>query len=289
MNRLIPLLALGLLTACATVPTQTPRPETAWALTASGKLLRMNAGVPGKIEQSLTISGLANGEQLLGIDFRSTNEKLYGLASSGRLYTVDLGSGQATTVTAGNATLPAAGEWGVDFNPVVDRLRVVNHQGVNLRLHPDTGAQVDGDPAAEGVQQDARLAYADSDTAAGKVPSIAGAAYTYSKVSKTGTTNFAIDTAAAALVTQGTREGVQPAVGPNTGKLFTVGKLGMQPEGPLGFDISWKDNAAFASFRTAGQAAAGLYLIDLNTGAATLLGNIGSQETVIGLAIAPSW
>jgi hypothetical protein len=29
----------------------------------------------------------------------------------------------------------------------------------NLRLHPDTGAPVDGDPATPGVQPDARLAY----------------------------------------------------------------------------------------------------------------------------------
>ena len=31
-------------------------------------------------------------------------------------------------------------EFGVDFNPQVDRLRVVSNSGQNLRLHPDTGA-----------------------------------------------------------------------------------------------------------------------------------------------------
>ena len=289
MSRLVPLFACSLLAACATAPSQQPRSETAWVLTAGGKLLRMNAGVPGKIEQTLSISGLTAGERLLGIDFRSANEKLYGLTSGGRLYVIEPSNGQATAVAPMGVTLPVAGEWGLDFNPVVDRLRVVNYDGVNLRLHPDTGAQLDGDASAEGVQQDARLAYVDGDPSMGKKPAIAGAAYTYSKVSKTGTTNFAIDAAAATLVTQGTREGVQPAVGPNSGKLYTVGKLGAQPEGGVGFDISWKDNAAFAAFRTAGSRAPSLYLVDLNTGAARLIGEIASSEPVIGLAIAPSW
>ncbi|MEH6461889.1 DUF4394 domain-containing protein [Chitinimonas sp. JJ19] len=289
MNRLVPLFACSLLAACATVPSQQARPETAWVLTAGGKLLRLNAGVPGKIEQTLSISGLTAGERLVGIDFRSTNEKLYGLTSSGRLYVIEPSNGQATAVAATGVALPAAGEWGVDFNPVVDRVRVVNHDGVNLRLHPDTGAQLDGDATAEGVQQDARLAYVDGDPAMGQKPLIAGAAYTYSKVSKTGTTNFAIDAAAGTLVTQGTWEGVQPPVGPNSGKLYTVGKLGVQPEGGVGFDISWKDNAAFAAFRPVGSRAPNLYLVDLDTGAARLIGEIASKEPVIGLAIAPSW
>jgi len=112
MKRLVPLFACSLLAACATAPSQQARPETAWVLTAGGKLLRMNAGVPGKIEQTLSISGLAAGERLLGIDFRSTNEKLYGLSSGGRLYVIEPGNGQATAVAATGAALPAAEEWG---------------------------------------------------------------------------------------------------------------------------------------------------------------------------------
>ena len=51
--------------------------------------------------------------------------------------------------------LPAgATEWGFDFNPTVDRIRVVNDRGANLRLHPDTGAQVDGNADQPGLQPD---------------------------------------------------------------------------------------------------------------------------------------
>ena len=47
-----------------------------------------------------------------------------------------------------------ATEWGFDFNPTVDRIRVVNDAGFNLRLHPDTGVIVDSDPNQPGVQLD---------------------------------------------------------------------------------------------------------------------------------------
>src|SRR6185436_9082320 len=35
--------------------------------------------------------------------------------------------------------------YGFDFNPAVDRIRVVTDTGLNFRLNPNTGAPVDGD------------------------------------------------------------------------------------------------------------------------------------------------
>ena len=43
--------------------------------------------------------------------------------------------------------------FGVDFNPAADRVRVVSNLGQNLRLHPDTGAQVDGETCAQGCSR----------------------------------------------------------------------------------------------------------------------------------------
>lgn len=283
------LLALSclLLGACAsTAVAPTPRSETALLLTAGGQLLTVNAGVPGKIEKSVAVSGLAAGDKLIGIDMRSSNGKLYGLSAGGTLYTIDTATGAGTKVGTGKVTLPAGSDYGFDFNPVVDRIRVVSDGGSNLRVHPDTGNQVDADPAKEGVQGDGDLVYADGDAAAGQKGKIAGAAYTYSKTSKTATTNFAIDSARSALVTQGSREGVTPPVSPNTGKLFTVGELGVKLEGKVGFDISWKDNTAFATFKRAGASQAELWLIDLVTGRASSLGKIAGSDEIVGMAVA---
>ena len=49
-------------------------------------------------------------------------------------------------------------KFGVDFNPTADRLRVVSNTGLNLRLHRDTGAMVDGNRALDGAQPNATLA-----------------------------------------------------------------------------------------------------------------------------------
>ena len=115
--------------------------------------------------------------------------------------------------------------FGFDFNPAADRIRVVGGTD-NRRMHPDTGMVVDADAAAADVQLDGALAYATGDVNAGKAPVVVAAAYTNPDAdAATGTTNYAIDTAADALVTQGTKEGVTPAVSPNAGTLFTVGCL----------------------------------------------------------------
>ena len=65
--------------------------------------------------------------------------------------------------------------FGFDFNPAADRIRVVSNTGQNLRLHPDTGAVVDGDATVEGVQPDPSLRYAWGDVNARRRPDIAGA------------------------------------------------------------------------------------------------------------------
>ena len=95
-----------------------------------------------------------------------------------------------------------------------------------------------------------------------------------------------IDTAADVLDTQGSA-GDSP-ISPNTGTLITVGSLGVDSGGRVGFDIT-SDNRAFASLTVPPGAAnpAGLYTINLNTGAATLIGTIGG-EPVGAIAVAPA-
>ena len=128
---------------------------------------------------------------------------------------------------------------------------MVSNTGQNLRLHPDTGAVVDSNPALEGVQTDGKLMYAAGDENFGKSPMAVGAAYTYNKADTKITTNFALDAAAKTLVTQGSREGVMPAVSPNTGQLFTIGSLGLAFNN-ASFDIQAVTDVAFAALNSDG-------------------------------------
>ena len=276
------------LAACSTMvpePEGAERAEKAVAVTASNKLLKFNAGRPGRILSTLSITGLQAGETLLGIDYRVSKDQLYALGSSGRLYTINEDTAAATVVGLPFAVKLEGTQFGFDFNPTVDRIRVVSNTGQNLRLHPDTGAVVDSNATLEGVQTDAKLTYAAGDANFGKSPVAVGAAYSYNKADTKITTNFALDAATGALVTQGSREGLVPAVSPNTGQLFTVGNLGLAFN-TAAFDIQALSDVAFAALNS--DAAASRWVtIDLKTGAAKSLGTIGGGERVVGIALEP--
>jgi hypothetical protein len=216
---------------------------------------------------------------------------LYALAKGAigaRLYTVDTGSGQVTPVGSAPLAVALEGtEFGVDFNPTVDRIRVVGNGGQNLRLHPDTGAVVDADPNQAGLQIDGRLAYAAGDSNAGRAPVVVAAGYTYNKVNEKITTNYAIDAGAGTLVIQGSKEGATPAVSPNTGLLTTVGRLGLPPFERAAFDIADISGAAFIAVTASGARDSKFHLVNLDTGAATFLGTIGGGEPVRGISFEP--
>lgn len=277
---------------CATSPPEPdlpPRKETILAVTDSHHLIRFNAGQPRTLLDKKPLTGLQPGEVILGIDFRLNKGVLYALGNlrgQGRLYTVDTATGRATPVGEPLAVALEGVEFGFDFNPTVDRIRVVSNTGQNLRLHPDTGAVVDADPSQPGVQLDARLAFDVTDRHAGQVATVMAAAYTYNKSNDKITTNFAIDGRLDMLLVQGSREGVVPAVSPNTGKLFTVGKLGAGSAERVSFDIADSTGAGFAAF-TQSRGGSRFYLINLETGTATFLGTIGGGELVRGVTFEP--
>jgi hypothetical protein len=212
----------------------------------------------------------------VGIDYRISRGVLFALSATGRLYTIDTTSG--TLKAVGNAAPAAlAGQTvAMNFNPVADRIRVVSDSGLNLRLHPDTGAVAATDPA---------LAYAPGDARASQAPKLAAAAYTYNKRDDKLTTNYAIDRAAGVLVTQGSLEGVQPVVSPNTGLLRSVGALGTGPVDAAALDIADTDNTALAALRQNGRTR--LHLVDLASGKAMVIGTVGEGRALWGMAIEP--
>lgn len=259
-----------------------------WAVNHQHELVSFTVDAPGKLISSKALQGLETGEVIVGLDFRVAKGQLYALSNVGRLYTIDTSTAQLAAVNQKPIwDAPKSGRFGFDFNPTVDRIRVVHESGLNLRLHPDTGAQIDGDASADGVQPDAALAYVDTDVAVGQVPKVAAAAYTYNQQNAKITTNFALDLAKGTLVTQGTREGVQPSVSPNSGKLWTVGSLGVGQLVQASFDISDVKNEAFVALATKQDMRTRLFKIDLNSGRAAEVGQVLDGLSLKGIAIEP--
>lgn len=256
----------------------TPSKETLQVVTDKLELLTLNAGQPTKVLKRVQLSGLAAGDTVVGIDYRIAKGVLFALAKSGRLYTVDTATGVLKPVGAAPAVALQGDAFGMDFNPVADRVRVMSTSGQNVRLHPDTGALAATDPAPF---------YAAGDRRAGVKPEVAAAAYTYNKKDDKLTTNFAIDRNGGFLVTMGSAEGVQPVVSFNTGQLFTVGALGVTDMSDASMDIADVSGAAFAAVRLKSHATTRLYSVDLQTGKGTFIGTIGDGARVLGLAVEP--
>jgi hypothetical protein len=223
------------------------------------ELIRFHSATPGTILGTATISGLQFGEQLVGIDMRPADGQLYGVGSTSRLYLLNAITGAATQIGPVFPTALSGTRFGVDFNPQVDRLRIVSDVEQNFRVNPTNGA-------LSGV-----------DTNLNPAGTVAGAAYT-NNVDGTGSTAlYDIDATADALLVQGPN--------PNLGTLAAVGALGVNTSTDVAFDISPLDNTAFAALNVGGLS--GLYTINLMTGAATPIGTIGTGAVINGLAAMP--
>lgn len=244
-------------------------PATLVGLTSKETLVTFDSAAPTKILTSVKIAGLATGENLVSLDARPADGLLYGLTNKNTLYTVNPYSGTAVLIGSGPAAFPLTGKtFAIDFNPTVDRLRAVTDADLNFRLNPITGAIVDGDGVAAGVQPDTALAYDAADVNQGKNPAVTAVAYDRNFQGAAQTTLYGIDTTLNTLVGIG---GLNGTPSPNLGALFTVGKLGPNPQARLGFEIA-PDGTAYAAMQVG--AATSLYTIDLGTGAATLIGKI---------------
>jgi hypothetical protein len=211
-------------------------PNSLYALTADSRLWQFTPFAPSKILAEVEISGLAAGEHLVGIDVRPATDQLFAISDASTIYVVDPESGQATPI--GESFMPGidGNLLGFDFNPTVDRIRVVDDAGQNLRLNPETG-MIGSNPDTGAPTIDGFAGYASTDTSAGARPVLSGAGYTNSVAGAESTQLYVIDTAQDVLAIQ------DP---PNDGVLWTVGSLGADLDGPVGFDIA-ASGLAFAA------------------------------------------
>jgi hypothetical protein len=239
-----------------------PYPDAIAVSAANNTLVRFNTRTPDTVVGSYGLTGLNAGENLVGLDFRIATGQLYGLASDNsgapRLLLVPLTGGALTQVGPSLSSLSGT-DFGFDFNPTVDRLRITNDVDQNASVDPANGAVTLQTPLNPGN------------------PTVVGSAYTNSIPGETTTQLFGIDSAANTLVLQ------NPAA---SGTLTTRGPLGVDTSGLVGFDIAGYTNTGYAILTISNTSR--LFTIDLDDGNATQIGtDIGAGITVRGMALVP--
>jgi hypothetical protein len=257
---------------------------TAYVTLSNNNLVAFDTSNPDNPGAAIAITGLGAGETLVGTDVRPQNGKLYGLTSNGsavRLYVISPQTGVATALTpapvqfddgAGNAVPITGTNFGLDFNPTVDRLRVVTDSGRNFRINPNTGTLIDSSTTSPGVNADAAIN--------GASTVVDATAYTNNAPNVTATTQYTLNAASDTLSIQN-----PPNSGTQTAPLaVTLGGARLDFTAVNGFDIPTGVNVTTSNTAATGQAFAaltvggstGLYGIELSTGAATLVGAIGT-------------
>lgn len=257
---------------------------TVYGLTVSEQILTFDLGDPGDIERKVRMRGL-NSNQAIGLDRRPANDTFYTVTKTrngATLFTVDPRSGRtqrvADLVTAPTAANPNrtpitlnGGEFGFDFNPAADALRIVSDTGQNLRVIPS--ARV----APDGTQLQPGDTFVDGALNRNGQPATGVTAAAYANNDNdpaTGTTLFDIDHQRDELSTQNP---------PNAGTLVNTVPLGRRTDERVGFDIRTGPDGDLAvaslslvdrrNYRTR------LVIVDVATG------NVDSQGRIFGWAL----
>ena len=201
---------------------------------------------------------------LLGIDTRPANGLVYGLDTANNIYTIDVSSGAATYVSTLDTPFEGGTISGFDFNPVADRLRLVGDNDQDFRINVETGE----------VIVDGTLAFAEGDFNEGVNPNVTAAAYSNSFDGTESTQLYDIDTLLNDVVLQNP---------PNDGTLVTIGDLGVDFDTLGGFDIVSDSSGGNAAYAVSNST---LYTIDLGSGAASSVGDIGFEGNLQGFTLA---
>ncbi|HYE61958.1 MAG TPA: DUF4394 domain-containing protein [Phycisphaerales bacterium] len=241
------------------------------ATTFQNFLVTWDSADPTNILTGVAIQGLAQNETVLGLDMRPSTSQLYALGSFGRLYTIDLQSGQATRIGT-NPFNPAlnGSNFGTDFNPQTDQMRIVSNAKQNLRLNPGNATiTADGNTrplsAGEGTNTNSNVVHL---------------AHTNNVPGATSTQLFAIDT--------GRDQLVRFTNGGNAGTWQNVGSLNFDATELGGFDVSGQSGTAFATMVNAGQSRSTFGTINLTSGTFTPIDEVGGGAIITGMTVIPA-
>jgi len=241
------------------------RAEPIVAVPIGGRMLvTFDSTLPGAITSTVAVTGLGTAS-IDVIDYRPSDGQLYGYSRiSNSIYRINTATGAATLVSTLNNSSFSLDTIAMDFNPVTGQLRLVGFDAPrqivrNLRVDVDTGATV----------EEGNVRFAPSDTNAGRLPFVTGAAYTNNFAGATATTLYVVSNGPLSLSVQ------DP---PSSGVLTTVGPT-IIPGVLIGFDISGLTGIAYATANFPVEGVGTIpqfFTIDLSTGAATLVGRIGT-------------
>ncbi|GAB3835807.1 DUF4394 domain-containing protein [Hymenobacter jeollabukensis] len=257
-------------------------------------LTSVNLASPATSQTRTAITGVTAGQTLVGLDFRPATGELFALGydattagNNARLYVINQTTAVATPVGAAAVRLDLGGaseRIGFDFNPTVDRIRVVSTNDKNYRLNPITGGI---------AAPDTDLAFVAGDANAGQNPYIGAASYTNSFIGAASTTLYYIDEQRSVLVRSDN---------PNGGTLTTTVPIAPSalgnptpinaPGASTDLDIFTVSAGAENAYLNVNQVDGGgnfvsfLYRLNLTTGATTLAGAInGTGVGITDIAV----
>jgi uncharacterized protein DUF4394 len=225
----------------------------------------------------------ANGN-LIGIDFRPGDKRLYALTDTGTIYTIALGAanlGAVTRVSNMSPRFDGGYQSLMDFNPVVDAIRFIASDNDNYAVVKDANGILN----TTAVQT--ALTYPAGDVNAGKDPNIACGSYTNNVAGATVTIFYAIDYNLDQFVTIApATPGGSSATG--GGLLQTVGNLVTPAGARINFspntdcDIYTNANGVNTIYGVSGRS---LFSIDLGQVRATLQRGQTQNVVVRGISL----
>lgn len=243
--------------------------QTVYAIGNGGaSLIRFESSDPTNV----TVIGSFSGANLFldALDFRPATGQLYGyLDATDSFYTINTGNAQLTLASGASGAPTNTFQLGLDFNPMIDRARIVTDSDQNIVFNPGAGTSA----------AFTDLFYAPGDANENVDPNIIDNAYSQNFAGTLATQQYAIDYGLDALV----------KLGNNAGTLTTVGNLGVDTDIYTGFDIYTVGGVDIGyAVMTDAAGATKFYTIDLATGAATAVGALGFTNQVYSLAVIPS-
>lgn len=234
--------------------------ETLW-INGGATLYSVDSATPGTfLSGPLTYSGFSAGDAHIdAFDFHPTTGVLYGYTSnSGRLYTINTGTGGVTAVGTSSSTLNLF--LGMTFESATS-IRIVHASGAQFRIDPTTGSLLGTDTTTleDGLE-----------------------ALAYDGVSAT---TYAIDSSTGNLYRIGSLGGAPN--GPGTGITELVGATTIFSSRTHNMDVSPNTGIAYVDDGGGGGGGtANLYTLNLTTGAKTYIGPLAATFSGSGNGIA---
>ncbi|MFS8102469.1 DUF4394 domain-containing protein [Lentzea alba] len=250
----------------------------AFGISSDGTLMAtFTTDRPQVLDWVRQIQGFSGDTAAIGLDFRVQDGLMYLVGNKGGIYTVKLPTPPATDpviTKVSQLTIALYGtNFGVDFNPAADRLRVTSDNGQNLRHDLNTHTTV----------ADTTLS---TPPTPGATKGVTAAAYTNNDLNPgTATTLFDIGTGTDQVLIQ------SPA---NNGTLAPTGSLTVDAAANAGFDIfstlsggKAVSAAGFATLVTP-DGSTSLYSVNLLNGTATHIGRFPLSITDLAISLSGS-